>query len=508
MKNDPKALRMFWGCFIALITTAMAFSTRIGLVFTSWADQFSLNSVQQGELFGAGVWPFAISIILFSLVIDKIGYRTAMIFSFICYALYGIFAFLAHGAADNATAYNYLYIGSIILGLGNGTVEAYINPIVATMFNKEKTKWLNILHAGWPGGLVVGGLLTAALGQTGVEHWLILIALVIIPAIIFFVMLINAHYPVNERVASGTTYKEMLAEFGTVCALIAAWLISAQLGQVFGWSNTVVWILTIVSTVVYFAYCRSLGRPIMIVLVLIMIPLAITELGTDGWITSLMQAPMLEIGAPAILVLVYTSAIMMILRFNVGPIVGKLGPLGLLMAAAAFAAVGLFLLAGATGLAMVFIAATIYGIGKTFFWPTMLGVVSEQYPKGGALSLNAIAGIGMLSVGIVGGPLIGAFQERNKTDAIAEAHPGMIETIGQDRSYVLGDYKAIDPAKFAELSQEDQEMLQPIIAEGTQSALREVTLFPILMLIGYIGLHLFFKSRGGYKPVDLSAGAH
>ncbi|MBC9889817.1 MAG: MFS transporter, partial [Opitutae bacterium] len=181
-------------------------------------------------------------------VIDKIGYRTAMIFSFICYALYGIFAFLAHGASDNAVAYNYLYMGSIILGLGNGTVEAYINPIVATMFNKEKTKWLNILHAGWPGGLVVGGLLTAALGKTGQQQWLILIALVIVPAIIFFVMLIGAHYPVNERVASGTTYREMLAEFGTVCALIAAWLIAAQLGQVFGFSNTVVWVLTIVST--------------------------------------------------------------------------------------------------------------------------------------------------------------------------------------------------------------------------------------------------------------------
>ncbi len=508
MKNDPKAIKMFWGCFIALITTAMAFSTRIGLVYTSWAEQFSLDSVQQGVLFGAGVWPFAISIILFSLVIDKIGYRTAMIFSFVCYALYGVFAFLAHGTTDNAAAYNYLYIGSVILGLGNGTVEAYINPIVATMFNKEKTKWLNILHAGWPGGLVVGGLLTAALGKTGQEQWLILIVLVIIPAIIFFVMLIGAHYPINERVASGTTYKEMLAEFGTIGALIAAWLIAAQLGQVFGFSNTLVWILTIASAVIYFAYCRSLGRPMMIILVLIMIPLAITELGTDGWITSLMEAPMQEIGAPAILVLVYTSMIMVILRFNVGPIVGKLGPLGLLMAAASFAAVGLFLLAGAKGLAMVFIAATIYGIGKTFFWPTMLGVVSEQYPKGGALSLNAIAGIGMLSVGIVGGPLIGAFQEKNVTEAIAESNPALIESIGQDKSYVLGDYKAVDPAKLAALPQEEQEKLQPIIQEGTQSALRKVTIFPILMLIGYIGLSLHFKSKGGYKPVDIAASAH
>lgn len=512
MKNDPKALTIFWGCWIALITTAMAFSTRIGLVYTSWAEQFSLDSVQQGELFGAGVWPFAISIILFSLVIDKIGYRTAMIFSFVCYALYGILAFIAYGSADNDSAYRLLYIGSIILGLGNGTVEAYINPIVATMFNKEKTKWLNILHAGWPGGLVIGGLITAALGATGQKHWLILIALVIVPAVIFLVMLIKAEFPVNERVASGTTYKEMLAEFGTLGALIAAWLVTAQLGQVFGFSNTVVWIITIAAVIGYFAYCRSLGRPMMVVMLLIMIPLAITELGTDGWITSLMEAPMAEIGAPAILVLVYTSAIMMILRFNVGPIVGRLGPIGLLMAAATCAIIGLFLLAGASSLVMIFVAATIYGLGKTFFWPTMLGVVSEQYPKGGALSLNAIAGIGMLSVGILGGPLIGAFQEKNVTDSIAESQPAIIEAVAVEKTYVLGKYKAVDPAKLAALPQAQQDTLQPIIEEGTQGALKKVALFPILMLIGYIGLHLYFKSKGGYKPVEIgggeSAGSH
>ena len=219
-----------------------------------------------------------------------------------------------------------------------------------------------------------------------------------------------------------------------------------------------------------------------------------------------MEAPMAEIGAPSILVLVYTSAIMMILRFNVGPIVGKLGPLGLLMSAATCAIIGLFLLAGANGLVMIFIAATIYGVGKTFFWPTMLGVVSEQYPKGGALSLNAIAGIGMLSVGILGGPMIGAFQEKNVTDSIAESQPAIIEAIAVEKSYVLGEYKAVDPAKLGALPQAQQDMLQPIIEESTQGALKKVALFPILMLVGYIGLHLYFKSRGGYKPVELASG--
>ena len=156
---------LFWGCFVALITTAFAFITRTFLVNTPtlWPAAFGLDAVQGQELFGAGIWPFAISIIVFSLIIDRVGYKTAMVFSFVCYALYAALAFTAHGivtgvegdalAAAQDKAYGYLYWGSVILALGNGTVEAFINPVVATMFHKEKTKWLNILHAGWPGGL-------------------------------------------------------------------------------------------------------------------------------------------------------------------------------------------------------------------------------------------------------------------------------------------------------------------------------------------------------------------
>ena len=134
---------LFWGCFIALITTAFAFITRAFLVNVPdlWPAAFGLDAVQSQELFGAGIWPFAISIIIFSLIIDNVGYKTAMIFSFVCYTLYAILAFMAHGIVSGAEgqaleaaqlkAYNYLYGGSVILGLGNGTVEAFINPVVA-----------------------------------------------------------------------------------------------------------------------------------------------------------------------------------------------------------------------------------------------------------------------------------------------------------------------------------------------------------------------------------------
>ena len=423
--DEKPSQLMFWGCFIALITTAFAFISRAFMINTQtmWPRDFGLDNVQAQELFGAGIWPFAISIILFSLVIDKIGYRIAMVFSFVCYAVYAALALVAHStvtaaglegdalAQAQATGWNYLYYGSIILGLGNGTVEAFINPVVATIFSKEKTKWLNILHAGWPGGLVLGGVITLLLGSAAENDWRLLIYIIAIPAVVYLVMLIGAKFPVSERVAGGATYKEMLAEFGALGAAIAAFLMFREIGNVFKLNDYVVYGAIVAAVLAYGAYCQSLGRVLMIFLCIVMMPLATTELGTDGAITGIMEEPMKKAGYNPLWVLIYTSAIMMVLRFFAGPVVKALTPLGLLAACAALAIVGLYCLSFTTTLVTIFAAATLYGVAKTYFWPTTLGVVAEQFPKGGALTLNAIAGIGMLTVGILGGPLIGKMQE-------------------------------------------------------------------------------------------------
>ena len=185
-----------------------------------------------------------------------------------------------------------------------------------------------------------------------------------------------------------------------------------------------------------------------------MVPLATTELGTDGAITGIMEEPMKAEGWNPLWVLIYTSAIMMILRFwFAGPIVNKLTPIGLLMVSALLAIIGLLFLSTAQGLTMIFIFATLYGFGKTFFWPTMLGVVSEQCPKGGALTLNAIAGIGMLTVGIVGGPLIGAMQEGSVANKLPKE---TYEKISVESSYLLGGYTAVDSEKVKELADADK----------------------------------------------------
>ena len=487
----------------------MAFIIRAILINSGiWPDQFGLDKVQSGVLFGAGIWPFAISIIIFSLIIDRVGYKFAMVFSFICYAAFGLLALMAYASVNGIVedlasaqlkAWGYLYWGSVLLGLGNGTVEAFINPVVATLFKEEKSKWLNILHAGWPGGLVLGGVLAIGFADVVASDWRLLVGLMFFPALVYLIMLAKVKFPINERVAAGSSYKEMLAELGTAGAFITFYLIYAQLGSVFVWSGVQTWGLIALSVLAYAMYCRSLGNPILLILVIIMMPLATTELGTDGWISALMEKPMHAAGWDPTWVLVYTSFIMMVLRFNAGPVIRIIGPLGLLALCSALAMLGLYLLSFATAVTFIFIAATVYGVAKTYFWPTMLGLVAEQTPKGGALTLNAIAGIGMLSVGILGGPFIGFLQERSVTDAIELEIPSIYADVIDHNDYLLGKYSSLNSTSVEALPKAIRTNVEVIRVRETQGALAKMIIFPAFMLVCYLFLILYFKSKGGYR---------
>lgn len=523
--NSRNNAIVFWGCFIALITTSFAFFSRMYLCGVRFNKEFGLDETEVGELMGAGIWPFGISIILFSLVIDKVGYRAAMVFSFVCYGVYLVLAWMAYSAiqgvegealeAAQLTGYSLLYWGSFILALGNGTVEAFINPVVATLFNKDKTKWLNILHAGWPGGLVIGGLITVAMADTAASgDWRLVLGIVAVPAVVFFLMLITVKFPVQEREEAGVSYREMLAQFGGFGALVGFGLIFWQLGEEFSWSWGWSLAFTLVTVVVFSIYTRSLGSPIMAFLIIIMIPLATTEIGTDGWISNLMEEPMKALGYNAGWVLIYTSAIMMVLRFFAGPIVHKLSPIGLLIVSSVLAIAGLFALSktGSSGLFFIFAAATLYGFGKTFFWPTMLGITSEQCPKGGSLSLNAISGIAMIAVGVVGFPFIGFVQDNTASAELTANAPATAKIVLEEKAlFGIHDYTAIDPEKtpaaVAQQGEEASRALETATKAGQFTALAKMTIFPTFMLVCYILLFVYFQAKGGYKPVELTGGA-
>ncbi|HEV8062390.1 MAG TPA: MFS transporter [Gemmataceae bacterium] len=542
--NNSTDRRLFWACFIMLITTAFGFVVRTQIM-DDLAKDFNFSPTQSGELIGAWFWPFGVSIILFSLVIDKIGYGNAVVFALICQVTSSVLAIYSKN-------YGAFYAANVIGALGNGTVEAVINPVVATMFSRDKTKWLNILHAGWPGGLVIGGILAIMLPkmigaqvpawgvQMGLHSlWQFKLALVFIPILLYALLIIGCKFPVNERVAAGVSYRSMLKEAGLLSWLVATTLIVLEVTRVFEemgyilngpmWNDVLKqfdipnWgvvditnkmavkiALIAVPSILFFAYVLSLGRMFFFFLVIIMIPLATTELGTDSWITPLMTGEMANVSKlvgmeiEAGWVLVYTSFIMMVLRFFAGPIAHKFSPLGLLAISAAIAACGLFALSKSTGLGIL-AAATLYAFGKTFFWPTMLGVESEQCPKGGALTLNMLAGIGMIGVGIIGSPLLGNIQDKFKDKTLLESNPALHAKIaGAEKTSVFGTYSPLDADKIKELSKEDKQIVEETEVASKKNALATVAILPCFMLVCYLILILYFKARGGYHAQVLA----
>jgi MFS family permease len=441
-----------------------------------------------------------------------------MVFAFIAHITYALIVICAPlllaapGASPEAVAagkhagYWMLYAGNLIFALGNGTVEAVINPVVATMFSRDKTKWLNVLHAGWPGGLVLAGLLAIGMGDI-VWQWKV--ALIFLPVLVYGGMMLTCKFPLNERVAAGGTYQEMLAEFGLLGALVAIPLIVREVvGNVLHGGDTLQ-IGIIVAVVAGFGIlARSLGRPMFIFLLLMMFPLATTELGTDNWITSLMTPEMIKLGYNAAWVLVYTSAIMLVLRLFGGNLIHRLSPLGLLAVCSVLAAGGLICLSKSAGF-WIFAAATLYGIGKSFFWPTMLGVVSEQFPKGGALTLNATGGVGMLAVGVLGMPFIGLLQENALSADLKKQQPTLYAAVKSetDKESVFGTYEAVDPDKVKQLPQQEQGTIQTIDESAKKGALATMAIFPSIMLVCYLILIVYFRSKGGYQAQVLTGHA-
>lgn len=482
------------------MATSFCFILR-ALVIDSWGVEFALTETQKGELLGVGLWPFAISIILISLFIDKIGFKATFWFAAVSH-LVGL------GLLFTATGYWTLYAGTFIMALGNGAVEAAANPLIATIYNHDKPKWLNRLHAAWPGGMILGGLLAMGLDYfTPGVGWQIKVGLMIVPVLIYTVLLFGRKFPVSERVASGVSYRTMLAEAGFISAFILAALIMLEVGRVFALDPMVSWGGAAALALVYALFSRSPGRPLYIILVLLMMPLAVTELATDSWISSLMAPEMEKLSLAAGWVLIYTNLIVFVIRIFAGHLIEKFKPLGVLAMACAIAAGGLFLMSDATG-GVILAAATLYGIGKSFFWGTTLAVASEQFPKGGAITINMLGGGGMLAAGILGSVLLGAAQDHSTREGLM-AHDKANQTsltaeyLSAPKVSIFGTYQALDEAKVAAAPEADKAVLDGLSATAKKDALKEVSLIPLITGLVFVLLIFWFRSRGGYKPVVL-----
>lgn len=471
--------RLFLASFITLIVAGMGFAVRGGIL-GDWATQFGFTKTELGTITGGGLVGFGVVILLASAIAEKVGYGKLLIAAFWLHFLSAIITLSAtlvygDGSGGNNATYWCLYIGTFTFAIGNGVCEAVINPLVATLYPNEKTHYLNILHAGWPGGLIVGGVIAYffASSDAKIIHlpWEFLIALYLIPTVLYGYLVFRREFPLSEARAAGIPYLEMVKEF---------------------------------------------AAPVLLLLLLLHVGIGYVELGTDSWIVNIMQN---VIQGNAFLLFIYTSALMFVLRFFAGPIVHKINPLGLLFVSAVLAVIGLFALGSfTTGFAIV-VAATIYGVGKTFFWPTMLGVVSEQFPRGGALTLGAIGGIGMLSGGLLGGPGIGYTQDYFASKYLQEKNQEVYEQFVAEDEHaflVFPSIAGLDGSKVGALMEKKPEDLTPTeqaykkpVADagihGGQMALKWTAIIPLFMAFGYLLLILYYRSKGGYKTVHIDS---
>lgn len=494
-------MKLFWACFIALVATSFVFGVRantIGLL----QDGFNLSENEKGAINGAGMWPFALSIIFFSLIIDWIGYKTVALFAIGCHLVSLVLTLRADG-------FQSFYWSTLLVAVANGTVESFINPVVATVFNKEKSKWLNILHAGWPAGLALGALFCALFPDTTLGFdavWKFRFALCFIPVVIYALLILPCKFPVNERVAAGVSYRDMLKEVGAVGFFMITALIVAAVYQMAGkevnW--TVDLVIAAVVAVLIGVYTRSAGNWLFLVVLLVIGPLATTELGTDGWMPEL-----LKLNGPAdspnfaAWVFVYVSAIMTILRFYAGPIVHRFSPIGLLVIGSGVAIVGLLLLSQSVGWAIV-AASTVYAFGKTFLWSTTLGLTSEQFPKGGALTLNGVSAVGVLFLGVLGSPFIGYQQDQDMHQRLSKDQPALLAKVaGPEKASIFGAAPSLDQEKIKALNETSAKQLTAVQADSKRGAFVDIAILPSFMLVCYLGMWLWFRARGGYKPVEI-----
>ncbi|MEM7146345.1 MAG: MFS transporter [Verrucomicrobiota bacterium] len=493
--DDGGRMKLFWACFIALVATSFVFGVRANVI-GELAVKFDLSEAQKGTILGVGLWPFAISIIIFSLIIDFIGYKTAAIFAIVCHIASLLLTIFA-------TGYQSLYWATFLVAIANGTVEAFINPVVATAFRKDKTKWLNILHAGWPAGLALGALFTIFLGGL---NWQVKYAVCLLPVIVYAVLVLPRKFPINERVAAGVSYREMLREVGGVGFFAIGWLMTMGVAQIFGAHLS--WVVPVgIATVVgvlALGYTKSLGNWMFLLILLTMGPLATTELGTDSWMPELLGAELSPTGAAW--VFIYVSTIMTILRFYAGPIVHKFSPIGLLVLSAIVAIIGLLFLSKAAAF-MVVVAATVYAFGKTFLWSTTLGLVSEQFPKGGALTLNGVSAVGVLGMGIIGTPFMGVLQDREVDERLSADIPAIHEQVeGEARKTIFGEVPGLDLAAVDGLSEGDREKLEEVQNAAKKGSFAKVAVLPGFMLLCYLILFVYFRAKGGYRPVEIGQG--
>jgi MFS family permease len=484
--------RLFIASCIALITSAFSFMIRQD-INDPVRDAFALTNTEIGEIFGAAFLGMAAAMLVFAPLCDFLGMGKVLALAWLCH-LTGILGtiFAAKiapvalpGFPNGLGSYWVLWVATFLVGSGNGLVEIAINPLAATLYPREKTHYLNILHAWWPGGLIMSGLLASFLiGKEpigGIPAWQVKMGLLLVPLFIYGVLCLGQKFPQSERVQAKVSTGEMFMQ-----ALRPMFLL--------------------------WAFCMLLT--------------ASTELGPNNW-----EEPVLTRTAhvSGTLVFVYTSGLMFVMRFFAGPLAHRLSPVGMLTVSALLSAIGLYWLSYVDSPVMAFVAATVFGVGIAYFWPTMLGVTAERFAKGGALLLGLMGCFGNLAISQAL-PQMGAIYDSfsvaalpdNLRDAKVQGMPlvkaedtrSWLPRAVTERIFPAGMQKLNPEAltalkadkSFELLSEADRNKIAAAEASGAAWAFRWVAVLPCVLVVIFGLIAISDKLRGGYKAEELSSG--
>ncbi|QDP00181.1 MFS transporter [Thalassotalea sp. PS06] len=353
--SDNNNQKIFNLCCIALTVTSMTFAIRAGILGQLGAD-FGLNGEELGWVNAMAFLGFPIATMVGGVIYNAIGARKLIALAFICHLLGLVLTITAGGFWG-------LLISTFLIGFANGAVEAGCNPLIAEIYPNRKTTMLNRFHVWFPGGIVIGALLSSLMTSYGL-NWQWQVGIILIPTLIYGAMMLKTVFPSYDDILHSTTDN-----------------------------------------------INHLLNPLYLFLVVCMTFTATTELGTQQWIEKILGAS----GASPMLVLALITGLMAVGRYFAGPIIKAFNPTGVLLGSAVFASAGIYTMSIASG-NMVYVAAILFAIGCTYFWPTMLGCVAEYTPKTGALGMSLIGGVGMFAVSMWN-PVIGGWIDTASNEA-------------------------------------------------------------------------------------------
>jgi fucose permease len=363
--------RLFSGICLALIPTGASFAL-VSNILVPLKQEFILTNYQVGLIGGAALWGMAISLLALGPLLEIFGLKNGVRFGFAAH-LTGITLMIAAVTQVGTPAgFWVLMAGAATLAVGNGMIEVAGNPLVAALYPEAKTTHLNWFHAFFPIGIVAGGLVGFVLVNFGggFGYWPYQLAVIYLPIIVYGLLVLPQPFPKTENAEAGMPVGEM------------------------------------------FRY--TLTSPLFLLLLAMMAITTSIELGPMRWVPAVLEA----VGMHGILVLVWISGWMVVLRLLASHFVERLAPTGMLLAAAVLTGTGLFSLSFVTGLWSALAVATIFAWGVAFFFPTMVGLVSERLPRTGSLGIVLTAGIGLGMAGGVGVPLMGRIADRYLADAL------------------------------------------------------------------------------------------